>query len=86
MFAVLLKAWILKQVKRAIVRKGKKIMLRKLIERTGITGLVVGLVSYVSGYDLAPADVDVLVSAASILATVGPAIVVGIKNKFFSKE
>lgn len=80
--SALLKVLILKLIK----RKVKKAMLRKLIERTGITGLVVGLVSYVSGVDLAPADVDVLVSAASILATVGPAIVVGIKNKFFSKE
>jgi sugar lactone lactonase YvrE len=30
--------------------------------------------------------VDVLVTAASIVATVGPAIVVGIKNKFFKAK
>jgi type III secretory pathway component EscV len=60
-------------------------MFKKFVKGAGITGIVVGVVSYVSGVDLAPADVDAVMYALSILATVGPAIVTGIKNKFFSK-
>jgi hypothetical protein len=71
---------------RLIKRKVKKAMLKKLLEGAGITGLIVGAISAVSGVDIAPQDVDVLVTAASIVATVGPAIVVGIKNKFFKAK
>ncbi len=70
---------------RLLVRKVKKAMFEKLIKGAGLTGLIVGAISAVSGVDIAPQQVDALVTAFSILATVGPAIVAGIRAKFFKK-
>jgi hypothetical protein len=69
-----------------IKRKVKKAMFKKLIERSGITALIVGAISAASGVDIAPDQVDVLVSAGAIIATVGPAIFAGIKNRFFAPK
>lgn len=82
MIELLLKAVLVRFIKQRIKRR----MFKKLIGGLGLTGLIVGVVSAVSGVDIAPQDVDVLVTAASILATLGPKVYDGIKAKFFSKE
>lgn len=71
---------------RFIIKRLEKRMLKKLISGLGLTGLIVGVVSQVSGVDIAPQDVDVLVSAASILAVLGPKVYDGVKAKFFTKK
>lgn len=68
-----------------IKQRIKKRMFKKLIGGLGITGLIVGVVSAVSGVDIAPQDVDVLVTAASILATLGPKVYDGIKARCAKK-
>ena len=72
-------------ITRLIIRRMEKRMFGKLIQGIGVAGLIGGVVQYVSGVSLASHDIDILVSAGSILATVGPSIVAGIKAKWFTK-
>ena len=85
MIELLLKTALVNFIKQRI-KKRMFSKLKKLVAGAGITGLIVGVVSAVSGVDLAPQDVDVLVTAASILATLGPKVYDGVKAKWFSKE
>ena len=84
--AVLLKAWIVKLIKRAIARKVKKAMLKKLLGGTGLTALIVGAISAASGVDIASSDVDAVVTAFAVLATLGPRIYDGLKARFGKQE
>lgn len=71
---------------RFIIKRLEKRMFKKLISGVGLTALIVGLVSQVSGVELASSDVDQIMTALSIVMTLGPKVYDGVKAKFFTKK
>lgn len=60
-------------------------MFKKIIGMLGVTSLVVGAISTVLGVDIAPGDVDKIVSALAVVALYYPKIHDAVVAKF-SKE
>lgn len=57
-------------------------MLKKLIKEGGIVAVVVGVVSFVAGVDIAPDDVDKVVTGIAVVAIYAPKIWDGVKARF----
>jgi hypothetical protein len=78
--------WLKVQLARFIISKIKeKRMFKKYLKEGGIAALVVGLVSMTTGVDVAPEDVDKLMTAFAVLAVYGPRIYDGLKARFSKK-
>src|SRR5688572_8618634 len=78
MLALLAKVALVRFIKRRI----RRVIMRKILEQGGIIALIGGVVQLVSGVDVAPADIDKVVSAIAVLAIYGPKIYDGLKARF----
>lgn len=82
MIALLIKAALMRFVKQRI----KKAMFRKFVREGAGGALVIGLVSTVFGVDIAPADVDKLVTAFAVIAFYAPQFIDAMKTRFGKKD
>ena len=73
-------------IKNVIKRKVKKAMLRKLIREGGVAAAVVGVISLVLGVDIAPEDVDKVITGAAVIAIYAPQIIDAIKARLGKKD
>lgn len=78
MIAQLAKAALVSFIKRRI----KKAMFKKLLREGAGGALVIGAISAVLGVDIAPEDVDKVVTAAAVIAFYAPQIIDALKARF----
>ena len=60
-------------------------MFKKLLKEGGIAALVIGMLSSVLNVDIAPEDVDKVMTAIAVVAVYAPQIVDAIKARFAKK-